>query len=96
MDNEKTRHMTKIILDDLKDAEMSLGYAKEAHAAGDDATAAVFRDEAHNRLGHAKEWYDKMKREAPGDMDSGAYHAMKCHLKEWYHDMVGRVDRMHE
>jgi rubrerythrin len=96
MDNEKTRHMTKIILDDLKDAEMSLGYAREAHAAGDDAAAAVFRDEAHNRLGHAKEWYEKMKRDSRGEIDEGAYQAMKHHLTCWYRDMVNRIDRMHE
>jgi rubrerythrin len=95
MDNEKTRHMTKIMLDDLKDAEMSLGYAKEAHEAGDDASADVFRDEAHKRLMHAKEWYEKMKHDTKGEMDAGAYHAMKCHLTEWYHSMLERIERMH-
>lgn len=95
MDVEKIKHMTKIMLDDLKDAEMSLGYAKEAKENGDEEAAAVFRDEAHKRLNHAKEWYDKMKTETHGEMDAGAYHAMKHHLTCWYHDMINRVEKMH-
>jgi hypothetical protein len=44
---------------------------------------------------HAKEWYEKMKHDTKGEMDAGAYHAMKCHLTEWYHSMLERIERMH-
>lgn len=96
MESEKTRHMTKIMLDDLKDAEMSLGYAQAARAEGDEAAAAVFRDEAHERLLHAKAWYEKTHRGGDDGIDAGEYHAMKCHLKEWYHSMWDRVEHIHE
>lgn len=33
--SERTRHMTKVVLDGLKDAEMQIGYAHEAMEAGD-------------------------------------------------------------
>lgn len=94
--DERTRHITKIILDDLKDAEMRLGYAKEANEEGSDVHAAMFRDEAHRRLDHAKEWYERLKHETDDDIDDGVYEAMKCHFKEWYHSMRERIEKMHE
>ena len=37
-----------------------------------------------------------MHREHGDEMDPGAYHAMKCHFKEWYHSMRERLEKMHE
>ena len=96
MHSETSKHMTKIILDDLKDAEMQLGYAYEAKEEGDMESLRLFRDEAQRRLDLAEEWYDKMHRDAHGEMDEGAYRAMVCHFKEWYHSMRDRLKAMHE
>lgn len=94
--SERTRHMTKVVLDGLKDAEMQIGYAHEAMEAGDHEAAMLFRDEAEKRLDKAEEWYERMHREHGDEMDPGAYHAMKCHFKEWYHSMRERLEKMHE
>lgn len=96
MHSETGKHMTKIILDGLKDAEMQLGYAHEAKEEGDTESMRLFRDEAQRRLDLAQEWYEKMHHEHNGEINEGAYRAMVCHFKEWYHSMRDRLKSMHE
>lgn len=94
--SERTAHMTKVILDGLRDAEMQIGYAHEAKEAGDTESAILFRDQAEKRLDIAEEWYERLHRDIGDEMDEGVYHAMKCHYKEWYHDMRERLEHMHK
>lgn len=90
MNADIMKGIVKTITDGIKDSEMQYEYAVTAKNAGKTDLAALHIEEAKNRLGKVKEWYERAVAMENSRVDEIAELLMERY-REWYHAILDKV-----
>lgn len=95
------KHLYKVAYDDIKDAEMILGYAEEAIEFGNTNMAKFFATDALNRTKHYTEvitMFHNLATEEKADLEHDALGCVVCHMLEelddWKDGIVKRLEKL--
>lgn len=95
------KHLYKMAYDDIKDAEMILGYAEDAIECGNTTMAKYFAADALDRTKHYTDTigiFHNCAQEEKIDLDKEALGCVVCHmlceLDDWKNDIVKRLEKL--
>lgn len=95
------KHLYKVAYDDVKDAEMILGYAEDAIECGNTAIAKFLANDALNRTKHYTEvitMFHNLAQEEKADLEHDSLGCVVCHMLEelddWKDGIVKRLEKL--